>query len=51
MRCIMNAAGARFLLTGRITRTKTCFPADATILADERDDFRRANSDDPKLGN
>ncbi|XP_037809048.1 uncharacterized protein LOC119601884 [Lucilia sericata] len=43
------AAAARFIPAGRLSIVRPHFPADAARLADERDDLRNINPDDPRI--
>ena len=45
----INAAVARFIPAGRISVVRPHFPAEAARLADERDEIRTANPDDPRI--
>ncbi|XP_037805544.1 uncharacterized protein LOC119599719 [Lucilia sericata] len=43
------AAAARFIPAGRLSLVRPHFPAEAARLADERDDLRSINPDDPRI--
>ncbi|XP_065358671.1 uncharacterized protein LOC135952586 [Calliphora vicina] len=45
----ITAAAARFIPAGRISVVRPHFPAEAAGLADERDDIRSTNPDDPRI--
>ncbi|XP_073821612.1 uncharacterized protein [Musca autumnalis] len=48
-RDIITAAAARFIPAGRIPEIRPNFPAEATGLANERDELRRTNPNDPRV--
>ncbi|XP_073830575.1 uncharacterized protein [Musca autumnalis] len=48
-RDIINAAAARHIPAGRIPEVRPNLPAEATGLANERDELRRTNLDDPRV--
>ncbi|XP_073842224.1 uncharacterized protein [Musca autumnalis] len=48
-RDIITAAAARHIPAGRIPEVRPNFPAEATGLANERDELRRINPNDPRV--
>ncbi|XP_036327227.1 uncharacterized protein LOC118739838, partial [Rhagoletis pomonella] len=48
-RRVVTAAAARFIPSGRIAEVRPNFPAEAAVLANERDHLRQVDPGDPRL--